>query len=95
MSASGSNWKKKLSLSDCFNYCKKVVKDMAQTAKGVIGSNALRQIPNDALEEIIYNTQINIESLQTLYNTLINERVRRGLRLPDERFLDDDTAAQF
>lgn len=68
---------------------------MAQTAKGVIGSNALRQIPNDALEEIIYNTQINIESLQTLYNTLINERVRRGLRLPDERFLDDDTAAQF
>ena len=65
---------------------RKVAKDMVETTRGVIPHrNALRTISDEALDDIIRNTQANQASLTQLYNTLINERVRRRLKLPDDR----------
>lgn len=65
---------------------------MANTMKGVsMGQGSLRSISDEALDEIIRNTQANQASLTTLYNALINERVRRGLNLPDVREPDEAT----
>lgn len=66
------------------------------TTRGVVPHrNALKGISDEVLDEIIRNTQANQASLTTLYNALINERVRRGLNLPEERFLGDDTPSLF
>lgn len=64
----------------------RVVIDMANTAGGIFRHQAaLRGISDEQLDEIIRNTQANQASLNRFYSTLINERVRRGLNLPDDR----------
>lgn len=69
---------------------------MVTTAFGIIPSgDALRKVSDESLDEIIRNTQAQQASLTKLYNSLINERVRRGLKLPDERYLGDDIPTLF
>ena len=59
---------------------------MKDTASGIFrNQNTLRGISDAQLDEIISNTQANQASLTRFYNSLINERVRRGLKLPDIR----------
>lgn len=85
MNASGFSSRKKLSSSNCFNSFRKVVKDMADTVRGLITHDTLRDLSDEALDGVIANTQANQASLTKFYNRLINERVRRGLKLSDDR----------
>ena len=73
----------------------KEVHDMANVIRNSVMKFNLDSVTDEELDTIIANTQAQQASLTQFYNSLINERVRRGLKLPERRFLEDDLPASF
>lgn len=80
-----SSWKSSTTLRNFSNWLGKGLKDMIEMGKGLISHDTLRDISDESLDDCIKNTQATQASLTKFYNSLINERVRRGLKLPDNR----------
>ena len=68
---------------------------MANVIRNSVMKFNLDSVTDEELDTIIANTQAQQASLTQFYNSLINERVRRGLKLPERRFLEDDLPASF
>ena len=68
---------------------------MANVIRNAVTKFNLDAVSDEELDTIISNTQAQLAQMNRFLSELTNERVRRGLKLPDDRDLSDDIPAQF
>ena len=68
---------------------------MANVIRNAVTKFNLDSVSDEELDTIISNTQAQLAQMNRFLSELTNERVRRGLKLPDDRDLSDDIPAQF
>ena len=80
---------------NCSNWLRGEVKGMANVIRNAVTKFNLDAVSDEELDTIISNTQAQLAQMNRFLSELTNERVRRGLKLPDDRDLSDDIPAQF